>query len=75
MSTARDEDRPSVYDHLDHRAYLNAWFRWKQLKNPRYSHRLFTQQTKISNPNLLLLVIQGKQIQNSNPDTGFIHTT
>ncbi len=31
---------PDVFRYLDFRRYMSDWFRWKKLKNPRFSHRM-----------------------------------
>lgn len=34
---------PSVFDYLDYRDFLDAWFSWKARQRPRYSQRAFAQ--------------------------------
>ena len=52
---------PDLFQTLDHRAYLAAWFSWKKLVNPRFSHRVFARLAGVRSPSLLLLVMQGKR--------------
>lgn len=61
MSTHARKDPPSVYDYLDHRAFLADWFAWKKATNPRYSHRAFSRAVGSRNPSLFLLISQGKR--------------
>jgi uncharacterized protein (TIGR02147 family) len=52
---------PSVYDHLDFRAYLGAWFAARKAANPRYSYRLFARKAGDVSPSLLHHVIHGER--------------
>ena len=52
---------PSVFDYLDHRAWLKDWFAAKQRLNPRYSHRLFAARAGFRSPSMLHLVITGQR--------------
>lgn len=61
MKPATDATPPCVFDYLNHRTFLSDWFSHKQQVNPRYSHRLFARRAGLSNPSLLLLVMQGKR--------------
>lgn len=54
-------DLPSVYTHLDYRAYLAAWFEAKKALHPKYSHRAFVQRTGQRSPSLLSDVIAGRR--------------
>lgn len=51
---------PSPYEHLDHRAFLRAWFQAKKDANPRYSHRVFARRAGTS-VSLLHHVMEGKR--------------
>lgn len=57
----RVEDAPVVYDYLDFRAYLAAWFSAKKAANPRFSHRMFARRAGQKSPSLLHHVIEGKR--------------
>ncbi len=52
---------PDVFDYLDYRAFLSAWFQARKAANPRFSHRMFARLAKQKSPSLLLHVIQGKR--------------
>lgn len=52
---------PTVYDHLDFRVFLAAWFAAKKATNPRFSHRVFARQAGQKSPSLLHHVIEGKR--------------
>lgn len=54
-------DPPVVYDFLDYRAYLSAWFDAKKAANPRFSHRVFARRAGQKSPSLLHHVIEGKR--------------
>lgn len=64
-------DLPSIFDHLDHRAFLSAWFEAKCKQNSNYSHRLFARRAGVANPSLLHLVIQGERNLTANTLPGF----
>lgn len=52
---------PDLFQTLDHRAHLAAWFAWKKSVNPRFSHRVFARLAGVRSPSLILLVMQGKR--------------
>lgn len=56
-----EQTLPSVYDFLDYRAYLNAWFQAKKSANPSYSYRLFARKARGVSPSLLHHVVDGKR--------------
>ena len=53
--------RPDVHAHLDYRAYLDAWFRWRKADNPRFSHRAFVRRVGARSPSLLPSVISRRR--------------
>jgi uncharacterized protein (TIGR02147 family) len=48
-----------VFGYLDHRRFLDDWFRAKKNGNPRFSHRMFARLAGQKSPSLLLQVIRG----------------
>ncbi len=54
-------DEPSVYEHLDFRAFLGAWFAARKEANPRFSYRLFARKAQDVSPSLLHHVIKGER--------------
>jgi uncharacterized protein (TIGR02147 family) len=52
---------PNLFEHLDYRAWLGAWFTWKKSVNPNYSYRLFAKKAGDQSPSLLHHVIEGKR--------------
>ena len=61
MSDGPPPDRPDVFDFLDHRAYLRAWFEWKKSVNRRFSHRMFARMAGQKSPSLAHLVMKGER--------------
>jgi uncharacterized protein (TIGR02147 family) len=51
----------SVYDFLDHRAYLAAYYRAAKRTRPSFSFRLFSKLAGLRSPNFLKLVIDGER--------------
>jgi uncharacterized protein (TIGR02147 family) len=51
----------SVFDYLDYRVFLNAFYRERKRLNPSYSYRVFSNTARIRSPNYLKLVIDGKR--------------
>ena len=53
--------KPSPYDYLDYRRYLEDWFAYKKAANPQYSHRVFARKARQKSPSLLHHVIAGRR--------------
>jgi uncharacterized protein (TIGR02147 family) len=51
----------SVYDFLDHRAYLSAYYTEAKRTRPSFSFRLFSKLAGLRSPNFLKLVIDGER--------------
>lgn len=51
----------SVYDFLDHRAYLSAYYQAAKRTRPSFSFRLFSKLAGLRSPNFLKLVIDGER--------------
>ena len=51
----------SVYDFLDHRAYLSAYYTAAKRTRPSFSFRLFSKLAGLRSPNFLKLVIDGER--------------
>ena len=66
---------PDIFSTLDHRTWLEAWFDWKKVQNPRFSHRMFARMAGHKSPSLLLLVMQGKRNLTPKTTEGFIRAT
>jgi len=56
---ARQQPAVDVFGYLDHRRFLDDWFRAKKAGNPRFSHRMFARLAGQKSPSLLLQVIRG----------------
>jgi uncharacterized protein (TIGR02147 family) len=56
---AEPDPPPIVFDHLDFRVFLAAWFGWKKATNARFSHRMFARLAGQKSPSLLHHVIAG----------------
>lgn len=52
---------PSVFEFLDYRRFLAAWFGAKKARQPRYSHRAFARRAGQRSPSALRDVIQGRR--------------
>jgi uncharacterized protein (TIGR02147 family) len=52
---------PDVFHYLDHRRFLEDWFRAKKESNPRFSHRLFVRRAGLSSPGVLANVMSGRR--------------
>ncbi len=57
----RKEVGISVYDFLDHRAYLAAYYQAAKRTRPSFSFRLFSKLAGLRSPNFLKLVIDGER--------------
>src|SRR6201986_1824211 len=51
----------SVYDFLDHRAYLAAYYAAAKRTRPSFSFRLFSKLAGLRSPNFLKLLIDGER--------------
>jgi uncharacterized protein (TIGR02147 family) len=52
---------PSVYEHIDYRAYLREHFAASKELNPNYSFRYFARRAGYASSNFLKLVMEGKR--------------
>lgn len=50
-----------VFDFLDYRSFLSAWFEARKAANSRFSHRQFARMAGQKSPSLLIQVIQRKR--------------
>src|SRR6478735_3578352 len=57
----------SVYDFLDYRAYLRAYYEAAKRSRPSFSFRLFSKLAGLKSPNFLKLVMDGER--NLGPDS------
>src|SRR5215813_10276244 len=51
----------SVYDFLDYRAYLRAYYEAAKRTRPSFTFRLFSKLAGLRSPNFLKLVIEGQR--------------
>lgn len=58
---------PSIYDFLDYRQFLRAWYEAEKNRLPAFSYRYFARKAGFSSPNFLKLVIDGDR--NLSPDS------
>jgi uncharacterized protein (TIGR02147 family) len=64
MTTAARKPRKvevRVYDYLDYRAYLRAYYEAAKKTRPSFTFRLFSKLAGLRSPNFLKLVIEGKR--------------
>ena len=52
---------PDLFDFLDYRVYLAAWFQWKKKTSPRFSHRGFVRRVGQKSPSLVVDLIAGRR--------------
>jgi uncharacterized protein (TIGR02147 family) len=50
---------PSIYDFLDYRQFLRAWYDAEKNRLPAFSYRYFARKAGFASPNFLKLVIEG----------------
>ncbi len=67
----RQEQEVSVYDFLDFRAYLRAFYEAAKRTRPSFSFRLFSKLAGLRSPNFLKLVIDGDRNLGSDSTTRF----
>lgn len=62
MSVRRSHPhRPSVFEYVDYRAYLRAYYEAEKARRPAFSYRYFARRAGQASPNFLKLVIEGKR--------------
>ena len=52
---------PDIYNFIDYRSYLAAWFQWKKSASPRFSHRGFVRRVGQKSPSLVVDLISGRR--------------
>jgi uncharacterized protein (TIGR02147 family) len=59
----RERSGPSVnvFEFLDYRAFLRAFYAAEKLRKPAFSHRFFSRQAGLKSPNFLKLVMDGER--------------
>jgi len=57
----------SVYEYLDYRSFLRAYYEAEKLTRPSFSYRMFSRLAGLRSPNFLKLVIDGQR--NIGPDS------
>ena len=72
MSSRSAGDRPkpasvNVFEYLDYRAYLRAYYTAEKQRRAAFSHRFFSRQAGLRSPNFLKLVMDGER--NLGPET------
>jgi uncharacterized protein (TIGR02147 family) len=53
--------QPSIFDFIDYRAFLIAYYNWHKENTKGFSHRLLAQSLGFTSPNFLKLVMDGKR--------------
>jgi uncharacterized protein (TIGR02147 family) len=59
--SARRSHRPSVFEYVDYRAFLRAYYETEKARRPAFSYRYFARRAGQASPNFLKLVIEGKR--------------
>lgn len=52
---------PDIFEYLDYREYLQAYYEWAKEARPGFSYRRFSRDAGYSAPNVLKLVIKGER--------------
>ncbi len=60
------ESRPSIFEYLDYRAFLQDMFAFRKRMNRFFSYRFFSRESGLSSPNFLKLVMDGRRNMTSN---------
>jgi uncharacterized protein (TIGR02147 family) len=55
----------NVFDFIDYREYLKAYFEDRKASDPKFSHRWLAGRLDLSTSNFILLVMQGKRNLNA----------
>lgn len=53
--------RPSIFEYLDYRAYLQDMFAFRKRMKRQFSHRFFARESGFASPNFLKLVMDGRR--------------
>ena len=64
---ARSAPGVDVFEFLDYRAFLRAYYAAEKARRPAFSHRFFSRQAGLRSPNFLKLVMDGER--NLGPET------
>lgn len=59
--TPRRSHRPSVFEFVDYRAFLRAYYETEKARRPTFSYRYFARRAGQASPNFLKLVMEGKR--------------
>ena len=65
---------PSIYDFLDYRQYLRAFYEAEKARLPAFSYRYFARKAGFSSPNFLQLVIEGQRNLGADSVERFVQT-
>ncbi len=63
---------PDIFETIDYRSWLRAWFDAQKSADHRYSHRVFARRAGIRSPSLLNEVIKGNRNLSQRTTEGFI---
>lgn len=58
---ARNAPSVNVFEFLDYRAFLRAYYAAEKARKPAFSHRFFSRQAGLKSPNFLKLVMDGER--------------
>ncbi len=63
----------NVFEFLDYRAFLRAYYTAEKARRPAFSHRFFSRQAGLKSPNFLKLVMDGERNLGSETVPKFVH--
>jgi len=72
MMPVRRVPGPDIFETIDYRGWLRAWFDAQKAADHRYSHRVFARRAGIRSPSLLNEVIKGNRNLSQRTTEGFI---
>jgi len=53
--------KPSIFSYYSYRLFLKAWFEWKKVDNPHFSHRTFAQKANLPSHNYVMRLVSGER--------------
>ena len=70
---ARSTPSVNVFEFLDYRAFLRAYYAAEKERKPAFSHRFFSRQAGLKSPNFLKLVMDGERNLGAETVPKFVH--
>jgi len=61
LEKVTESQKPSVFEHLDYRNFIQAYYQYKKDVRTSFSYRLFAQQAGFNSPNYVKLIASGSR--------------